>query len=268
MFKQDNLIATALNARKKIIKMAEGDGCFLGSALSCVDIITYLYSFKFNINKIKSKDANRDFFFLSKGHAVPALYSVFSEVGLLQPERLNNHLKLNDDIYWHPNTNIPGVEFLSGSLGHNLSVAIGVAINSKLFGLTNNIYVMLGDGELNEGSIWENLLIASAYKLDNLVVIIDRNGIQANEFTEKLIPLDNLTAKFEAFNCAVFKFDGHDFNSIHAAFSSLPIKLNKPNILIAKTIRGKGVNSLENKIDKWYVKADNKTIENYIKEIN
>ena len=140
-------------------------------------------------------------------------------------------------------------------------------MNSKLCKINNKIIVLLGDGELNEGTIWESIQIASAYKLDNLIIIIDRNGIQANKMTEELSPLENLAAKFIAFNCAVKEFDGHDFESISSAFSTIPLETYKPTVLIAKTIRGKGIKSIENRVDKWFVTTSVEERNSYLTEI-
>jgi len=144
------------------------------ASLSCADLIVYIYNEFLNLSRIIFNSPNRDFFFLSKGHDVPALYGTFVELGWMPKERLDNHLKTSDFIYWHPNRNIPGIEFHSGSLGHNLSVACGVAIDCKLKGLNNKVVVVVGDGELDEGSMWEAMLVASAYKLDNLLIVVDR----------------------------------------------------------------------------------------------
>ena len=151
--------------REIIIKMSGKGGCFIGASLSCADILLYLYKEFLNINLTNLNDEERDYLFLSKGHDVPALYSVFAEIGFIEKSRLKNHLKTNDYIYWHPNTNIPGIEFHSGSLGHLISVAAGVAYDCKLKNQNNWVVVILGDGELNEGSIWEALLTKKNYYL-------------------------------------------------------------------------------------------------------
>ena len=181
---ESKLKSLSLKVREHIIKMSGNGGCFIGASLSAVDVLAYLYSEKL-IFKNKGKD--RDYFFLSKGHDVPALYGLFAELGMFDVRRLSNHLSTEDNIYWHPNTNINGVEFHSGSLGHLLPVAVGVALDLKIENSKRKVYVMTGDGELNEGSNWEAMLVASAYKLDNLVIIVDRNQFQAN-VTEDLFP--------------------------------------------------------------------------------
>ncbi len=157
-----NLEALAFKVRQHCISLATNGGCFLGASLSCTDILVYLYKEYLNVSKENLKSPSRDYFFLSKGHDVPALYGLFAELGFIEQSRLRNHLKTNDTIYWHPNQSVDGVEFHSGSLGHLLSVAAGVAYSSKLDGLNNKICVLLGDGELDEGSFWESALSSAA----------------------------------------------------------------------------------------------------------
>ncbi len=250
--KLEKLKSTATEARKIILKMATGPGCFAGSSLSLVDIVTYLYSEYLNINKDNLNNDDRDYVFLSKGHTVPALYSVFVEKGILEKSRIDNNWKTNDDIYLHPNPNIPGIEFHSGSLGHGLGVAIGVALDFKILGKKNKVVVIIGDGELNEGSNWESLLVAASYKLDNLIIIIDKNKIQANKRTEDLIPMEPLDNKFKEFGCAVERGNGHSFAWLDETFNKIPFKKEKPSVIIADTIRGKGVPSIQERVDRWF----------------
>jgi len=254
--------------REHILKMSNQGGCFVGSAFSATEIIIYLYNNFLNIRLDNLNSNERDYFFLSKGHAVPALYGTFVELGWLRKSRLENHLKTNDDIYWHPNKNIQGIEFHSGSLGHSLSIATGIAIDCKLRKSSNKVVVILGDGELNEGTIWETLHIASAYKLDNLLVIVDRNQIQANERTEKLIPLDPLNLKFETFGCSVKIVDGHNYQDIDEAFNEYPFEVNRPSVIIADTVRGKGIKSFENKVNKWFIENNDYEMLEYFNELN
>lgn len=259
---------TALNVREHIIRMSTRGGCFTGASLSCADILVYLYSKYLNVNKGNLKNPERDYLFLSKGHDVPALYATFAELGLIEKSRLANHLKTNDSIYWHPNTSVPGIEFHSGSLGHLLSVSIGVAIDCKLKNQNNKIVVILGDGELNEGSIWEGLLVASAYKLDNLLIIIDRNEFQANIETEKLIPLEPLDKKLESFGLAVKNVNGHSFVDMHSIFSRFPFEQNKTSAVIANTVRGKGLPSIEKRADRWFCNFNSEEVESLLNELH
>ncbi len=265
--KKEQLEQTALNVRAHILDMSTNGGCFIGASLSWTDLCVYLYKEFLNITKETLKDPSRDYLFLSKGHTVPALYATFAELGWIEKERLKNHLKTNDFIYWHPNVNIPGIEFHSGSLGHNLSVASGVAIDCRLKGGKNKVTVVVGDGELNEGSNWEAILVASAYKLDNLLVIVDRNKFQANIETEDLIPLTPLDEKFKSFGCAVKNINGHNFGEIEAALSSFPFEKGKVSVLIADTTRGKGIPSIQSRADRWFANFSADEIELLKKEL-
>ena len=266
--KLNELQQTSLRVREHIIRMSGNGGCFIGASLSCADLIVYLYKEVLNITKDTLNDPNRDYFFLSKGHDVPALYGTYVELGWLEEERLQNHLKTNDFIYWHPNRNIPGIEYHSGSLGQNLSVAAGVALDCKLKGQTNKVVVVVGDGECNEGSMWEALLVANAYKLDNLLIVVDRNHFQANFPTEELIPLNPLDKKFEAFNCSVKSIDGHDFEDMQDAFSQFPFEKGKISVVIADTVRGKGLPSIEKRADRWFVNFKPEEVDQLLKELH
>ncbi len=258
----------SLHVREHVIKMATDGGCFIGASLSCVDILVYLYAHFLNINKELLKRNERDYLFLSKGHDVPALYGTFAELEFIEKSRLENHLKTNDNIYWHPNTAIPGVEFHSGSLGHQLSVGMGVAYDIKMRSANNKVVVVLGDGELNEGSIWEAVLIASAYKLNNLIVVVDRNGFQANIETEKLIPLEPIENKFSAFGWNVLRCDGHDFQSLDSAFTLLLQNNKKPSLIIADTVRGKGLASIEARADRWFCNFSSDEVKQLLNELH
>ncbi|MEN9730675.1 MAG: hypothetical protein RLZ91_1794, partial [Bacteroidota bacterium] len=195
--KRSELQAFALKVRERIIPMSTDGGCFLGASLSAVDVLTYLYSEFLTIDHSTLKDPKRDYLFLSKGHDVPALYGIFAELGWIENKRLANHLSTSDHIYWHPNREIPGVEFHAGSLGQLPAVSIGVAMDLKISKAANRVVCVMGDGELNEGSCWEAFLVAAAHKLTNLIFVIDRNQFQANMPTEELIPLEPLVDKFE-----------------------------------------------------------------------
>ncbi len=266
--KLQELQQTAYKVREHIIRMSGNGGCFIGASLSCADLIVFLYKDFLNISKETLTDPDRDYLFLSKGHDVPALYGTYVELGWLEKDRLQNHLKTNDDIYWHPNRNIPGIEYHSGSLGQNLSVAIGVALDCKLKNKKNKIIVILGDGECNEGSIWEALLVANSQKLDNLLVVVDRNQFQANFPTEELIPLNPLDKKFESFGCNVKQIDGHDFEEMEKTFSKFPFEKEKISVVIAETVRGKGLPSIEKRADRWFVNFNQKEVEQLLKELH
>ncbi len=257
----------AFKVRQHIIRMSTDGGCFVGASLSATDLIVYLYTSFLNINKDNLDDPDRDYLFLSKGHDVPALYGTFAEIGLMDVERLKNHLSTTDNIYWHPNTKIPGIEFHSGSLGHLPSVALGVAIDIKIRGGKNKVVCILGDGELNEGTCWEAVLVANAYKLDNLIFVVDRNQFQANMATEDLIPLEPLHDKFTAFGAAVKRIDGHSFDALRDAFSSYPFQEGKLNVVIADTVRGKGLPSISARADRWFCNFTHEEVESLLKEL-
>jgi len=262
------LSSCALRVREHIIRMSSGGGCFIGASLSCADLLVYLYQKVLNISPDTVADPERDYLLLSKGHDVPALYGTLAELGYIDRSRLGKHLQPDDSIYWHPNVAIPGIEFHSGSLGHLLSVSMGIALDIKLKGANNRVFVVLGDGELNEGSVWEALQVAAAKQLDNLIVIVDRNQFQANMATEELIPLEPLDAKLESFGCAVQTVDGHDFAAIESAFARLPYTQGRPTAVIARTVRGKGLPSIEAKADRWFVRFDDDEVEQLLRELH
>lgn len=254
------------SCKKNVLKMAKNGGCFIGSAFSCIDILAYLYGHIFDIEKIKKNDADRDILILSKGHAVAGLYAVLAQVGIISKDRLENYLTTHDDLYWHPNPHIPGIEFHSGSMGHGLSIGVGMAFASKLNGISNKIFVILGDGELNEGSVWESILIANAYNLDNLIVIVDRNFRQANLKTEELIPLESLQDKFSAFGWGTLLCNGHDVNDIQNTFEKISNNaLHKPKVIIANTVRGNGIPVMEDNSKFWFGNFNEEELEEFNK---
>jgi len=258
----------ALRVREHIIRMATDGGCFIGASLSCTDLLVHLYRRVLRISPQTVDDPQRDYLLLSKGHDVPALYGTLAELGYIPRERLARHLNPEDHLYWHPNRHLPGVEFHSGSLGHLMSVAIGIAMDMKLRGDANRIFVVLGDGELDEGSVWEGLLVARAHRLDNLVAIVDRNEFQANIETEKLIPLEPLAQKFAAFGWMARTVDGHDFAQLDQAFAKLPYEQGQPTAVIAKTVRGKGLPSIERRADRWFVNFSRQEVEMLLAELH
>lgn len=239
--------------RANILSMAAKGGCFVGAAYSCVELVIFLYErfLKFDCDYPFWEE--RDIFLLSKGHAVPVLYGYFSERGLLEKDRLNKHQSVDDFIYLHPDTRVPGVEFHAGSLGHLLGVGVGVALHFQRQKRNNRVVVLLGDGELNEGSNWEALLVARAQKMGNLIIVVDRNKFQANFRTEHLTPLEPLADKFRAFGCEVTEVNGHSFLELEKAFAAIPTNGEKPFVVIANTVRGRGIPIFENRWDKWFI---------------
>jgi len=259
--------ALALKVREHVIRMTQGGGCFLGASLSCADLLVHLYTQVLRISPRTLSDPDRDFLLLSKGHDVPALYGLLAELGYLPRARLANHLSPDDSIYWHPNRAVPGVEFHSGSLGHLPSVGMGIALDARLRGSRSRVFVVLGDGELDEGSIWEGMLVAAAHRLDNLVAVIDRNQFQANCRTEDLTPLEPLAEKLEAFGWRATRVNGHDFDQLGRAFAELPFEAKKPSVVIADTVRNKGLPSLEGRGDRWFVKLEPSEVEQLLTEL-
>lgn len=259
---------TAHNVREHILRMSTNGGAFTGASLSCTDILVYLYSQYLRISPAMVHDEYRDILLLSKGHDVPALYGVFAELGYIDPSRLQQHLSTNDSIYWHPNRDIPGVEFHSGSLGHLLSVGIGMAIDARMRGLPTRVVVIVGDGELNEGSMWEGALTAAALAVGNLIMVVDRNGFQANMRTEELIPLEPLADKFRSFGWFVHQADGHDFDDLDQTFTALMTDQGRPNVVIANTQRGRGVPSIVDKADRWFCDFSLQEVMELIDELN
>ena len=266
--RNQELRSLALRVREHIVRMSTDGGCFIGASLSCADLLVYLYRHVLRVSPATLTDPRRDYLFLSKGHVVPALYGTLAELGFIGRERLSNHLKTTDSIYWHPNRGVPGVEFHSGSLGHLLSVAIGVALDIRLRGDENRVFVVVGDGELNEGSMWEACLVAASQKLDNLLMIVDRNEFQANIRTEDLVPLEPLEAKFEAFGWEARRTDGHDFARLESALDRLPYSSGRPGVLIADTVRGKGLPSIERRADRWFVNFTRNEVEMLLRELH
>ena len=264
---RDALTALALRVREHCVRMSTDGGCFLGASLSCTDLLVYLYARVLKISPDTLHDEDRDYLLLSKGHDVPALYGTLAELDFFPVERLANHLSPNDAMYWHPNRSIPGVEFHSGSLGHLLSVGMGIAYDIKLRGGSNRVFVIVGDGELNEGSMWEGLLVASAQRLDNLVVIVDRNEFQANVRTEELVPLEPLLPKFTAFGASAVRCDGHSFDALDAVFA-VHHDGPGPRVIVANTVRGKGLPSIERRADRWFVNLSHGDAEQMMRELH
>jgi transketolase len=265
---RSTLHARALRVRERIIRMATGGGCFIGASLSCADLIVFLYASVLNVSPETWTHEDRDYLFLSKGHDVPALYGTLAEFGFVDEQRLADHLSPRDKIYWHPNRAVAGVEFHSGSLGHLPAVALGVAMDIQMKGGSNRVFVIVGDGELNEGSVWEAALVAAARRLDNLVLIVDRNEFQANVRTEDLVPLEPIEAKFAAFGWATARINGHDFGQMQRCFARLPFEPGKPSIIVADTVRGKGLASMERRADRWFIALTSTEADALIEELH
>ena len=228
-----------------------------GGSLSAADILTYLYFEKMHIDPKAPKDPDRDRFVLSKGHIAPALYSVLANRGYFPVEDLTTLRHTGSYLQGHPDMkHIPGVDMSSGSLGQGLSAAVGMALAAKLDGKSYRVYAMCGDGEIEEGQIWEASMFASARKLDNLTVIIDNNNLQIDGSIEEVCSPYPIADKFEAFGFHVICIDGHDLDAIDAAFTEAEGITGKPVAIVAKTTKGKGVSFMEDQCG-WHGKAPN-----------
>lgn len=225
--------------------MKAGSGHF-GGSYSAIEVLTALYYDKMNLGE-GALDSNRDRFILSKGHANPALYAILCDIGFVDKSELQKLRHLGSQFQGHPDSlKCPAIDCSTGSLGQGLSVAVGMALGYKKQNKQNKVYVLTGDGELEEGIVWEAFMAASAFKLDNLTIIVDRNRLQLGSRTEDLIPLDNLEDKIKAFNIAVNSIDGHDFSQIFAALDKE--YEGKCHCIIANTVKGKGVSFMENNV--------------------
>ena len=238
----------ARNIRKDIVSMIHmSKSGHPGGSLSAVEILTALYFDEMNIDPNNCKMEDRDRFVLSKGHAAPVLYATLAHKGYFDREELKGLRKINRMLQGHPDMKgTPGVEMSTGSLGQGFSVACGMAMASKLDNAPWRVYTLLGDGEVQEGIVWEAAMSAAHYKLDNMVAFLDYNGLQIDGKTEDVMNIGPIVDKFKAFGWNVIEIDGHDFDQIFAALDMAKETVGKPTMIIAKTIKGKGVSFMEN----------------------
>ena len=254
--KELKLKKLANNVRFGIIESLYNAACgHPGGSLSIADIITYLYFEEMNIDPGNPKAEGRDRFVLSKGHTAPALYSVLAERGYFDKEELKTLRKTDSRLQGHPDMKgIPGVDMSSGSLGLGISAACGMALSAKAYGNDYRVYTIVGDGESEEGQVWEAAMFAAHYKLDNLVAVVDWNGLQIDgPVTEVMNPTPH-DEKFRAFGWHVITIDGHNFAEIEAAFEEAKTVKGKPTVIIARSVKGKGVSYMENKCE-WHGQA-------------
>ena len=247
----------ALNIRRNIVQMVyDAQSGHPGGSLGCADILTYLYLQEMNINKDNVASTNRDRFVLSKGHCSPALYATLKEANLLD-EDLKTFRQVNSKLQGHPNMNyVDGVDMSTGSLGQGISCAVGMAIANKLDNNDNRVYVLCGDGESEEGLVWEAMMAACHYKLDNMCIIFDLNHLQIDGNVDDVIGPLPLLDKAKAFGANTIECDGNDFNSLAQAFKAAKEYKGTPTVIIANTIKGKGVSYMENNYG-WHGKAPN-----------
>lgn len=228
-----------------------------GGSLSAADIYAYLFFEEMNIDPKEPKKADRDRFVLSKGHTAPGYYATLAHRGFFPVEDLTTLRKVGSYLQGHPDMkHIPGVDMSSGSLGQGISAAVGMALSAKLSNEDYRVYTLLGDGEIQEGQIWEAAMLASHRKLDNLVVIVDNNGLQIDGAIDEVCSPYPIDKKFEAFNFHVINVDGHDFDALDAAFKEARETKGQPTAIIAKTIKGKNVSFMENQAS-WHGSAPN-----------
>ena len=242
----------ARQLRRDVIDIVyESKAGHVGGSLSSLDILTTLYYEIMKVDSKNPKDPDRDRFILSKGHIAESLYCVLADKGYFEKEKLKTYSKFGSTLIGHPNVKNPGVELNTGSLGHGLSASVGMAIAGKKDNKDYKVFTLMGDGEQAEGSIWEGAMAAAHYKLDNLIGIVDRNGLQISGNTEDVMSLKDLSAKWTAFGWSVVEVDGNDIQQLIKVFNNIPLVKNKPTMIIAKTIKGKGVSFMENN-PKWH----------------
>ena len=261
-----NVESAAKEIRKEIIKMVwKGRAAHLGSALSLVEILYVLYFKTANYSKENMDSPDRDKIILSKGHGSAALYSVLHKKGIISDEEIDNYsvnggkLPCHIDMY-----SAKGLEASSGSLGHGIGIAEGMALADKMDGRNTQVYAVIGDGEANEGSVWEAVEFAAARKLDNFTVIVDFNGIQSNGFGKDIIDQSNLSERFKAFGFEAYDIDGHDCEALE---KTLKLPHDRPKAIIAHTVKGKGVSFMENTVKSHYVRLDDALYEKAMSDI-
>ncbi len=236
----------ARNTRKLILEaLAEAGSGHPGGSLSAVELLVTLFFHVMHYDPKNPKWEDRDRFFLSKGHAAPLLYAMLAEAGFFDASELMTLRKLGSRLQGHPSMVVPGVEAPAGSEGIGLSLGVGTALAAKLDRRGYRTYVLMGDGEQQEGQVWEAAMAASKYRLDNLTAMIDRNGIQQDGLTEQIMPLEPLAAKWRAFNWNVIEVDGYDFPQLMDGFDLAAGTRNRPTVIIAHTVKGKGISFME-----------------------
>jgi transketolase len=237
--------------RKILMYIFNANAGHTGGSLSCIDILNVLYNHVMNVSPENFKSPYRDRYIQSKGHSVEALYVVLADKGFFPEADLDTLCKYKSHYIGHPTKKVNGVEQNTGALGHGLPICAGTALAAKLDNKNYRVFTLLGDGELPEGSNWEAALTASHYKLDNLCAIIDYNKLQISGPTSQVCNTDPIDKKFESFGWAVKHVDGHDYDALIKTFDSIPFENDKPNLVIAHTVKGKGISYMENNV-KWH----------------
>ncbi len=233
--------------RRHVIDMAADSGAHVGGSMSVVDILAVLYFDNvLRVDPAQPGLPERDYLIFSKGHASAALYAALAERGFFPVSELASYKRMGSRLAGHPSKSIPGVELATGSLGHGLAVGNGVALAGKHDGGDSRVFVVMGDGECQEGVVWEAAMAAAHYRLDNLVAIVDRNGVQEDGPTEKIMALEPFADKWRAFNWEVREVDGHDLAALSQALHAVPFAPGRPSLLLARTVKGKGLSFAEN----------------------
>lgn len=227
-----------------------------GGSLSCADLLTYLYTHRLNVDPKNPDDPKRDRLVLSKGHAAPALYAALALRGFFPMEQMKTLRKIGSKLQGHPDIKTPGVDMSTGSLGQGISAACGMALSAKISCDHYKVYALLGDGEIQEGEVWEAAMFAAHYQLDNLVAIVDNNGLQIDGKVSEVMSPYPIDEKFSAFGWHVININGHDFNEMEKAFNEAETVMQKPTLIVMRTTKGKGVSYMENGVD-WHGKAPN-----------
>ena len=239
-------VARCRSVRRRIVRMcATRDGGHLGGSMSIVEILVELYGSVMNVGPHRTDDPERDFLALSKGHGAIALYSVLAEFGYLEEELVNGYGQDGGPLFAHPNEKVNGVEIATGSLGHGLPVALGVALGARIRGSGRRVFTILGDGELQEGSVWEAVMAAGSRKVSNLVAVVDRNGLQITGPTDAVIDMTPMGARWRAFGWEVREVDGHDTGGSLLAALKAPSADGAPVVVVASTVKGKGVPAVQ-----------------------
>ena len=249
---------TALRVRQGIIEGTyQAKSGHPGGSLSAADVLTYLYFKRMNVDPAHPDAPGRDRFVLSKGHAAPALYSVLAQRGFFDPEELKTLRHPGSRLQGHPNMNLsPGIDMSTGSLGQGVSTAAGMALGAKLKGENIRVYALLGDGEIQEGQVWEAMMFSAHYKLDNFLVLVDNNNLQIDGAVSEVMSPYPIDEKLKAFGFYVQTIDGHDFEAMEKAFDKAMAVKGVPSAIVLKTVKGKGVSFMENQVG-WHGKAPN-----------
>lgn len=238
--------------RRKMLSIIKQAGAgHTGGDLSCIDILNVLYNHTLNLSPETFQDPDRDRYIHSKGHSTEALYTVLADQGFFPEQELDTLNQFQSHFIGHPTRKVPGVEHNTGALGHGLPVSVGIALAGKKDGRSYRVFTLLGDGELEEGSNWEASMFAAHYQLDNLIVIVDRNTLQITGRTEEVSQLAPLADKFQAFGYAVREVNGNDVNQLVGIFEQIPFESGKPNLILARTVKGKGISFIEDQAN-WH----------------